>query len=945
VVELRERWLESLADTAADAATSSPAAAEARRLAELGAVRSAAAALAAEGEILRHRREELVLWAAGQPGLPRSSVLIPVAGGLDAEPERFYRQTLEALGIATAEAPALTRPVVLPSAGEVGRVLSDASWTVVPYVPGEGAGGLLGGSPDEPAPWLRDRAGSGGRPAGTEGDEGPALMNLGDLLDPDGDGEGDGEGDGGAAAAGERRARAVILDPASPWGEIVAATGGALAEDPRAFEEALGRLATAPRLMFREVPDTSGTDRFPEVSGTSGSAGGWRRIEVSLRPNSAAAALVLTTRRYLASGTPDAVSAVRARRLLDAAGPAGLEASAVDGEGGLSLDAALLARLDDAGGVGEGPAELLVRLEPTGPPSAVSAASAASPGPRSVRATVGVGTAAGASLVFHQTAQAEPQEDGSRLLRLPVTLPSGADGRVAVVVDSRGGSETDGWGAALASLLDVDEERRAAAETSAGAGTGEWSEWEDDLLPSAQPIRLWRPEEPFVVGRTRLRAIPAERVAADVARLAFFVDGEAVGERTGVPWAVSVDFGDLPSTRRVEVVAYDAAGDEIGRDTMTLNEGNARFEVRITEPTPGTRGADDGPVVGPVDVVVDVTTPSDATLERVDLYWNTERVGTRFSPPFRQRLVVPPASPEGFVRAVAVLTDGSTAEDVVFLNSPGSGERLEVDLVELFVVVTDRDGRPVEGLGRDDFRIYEEGERQEIATFTESADLPLTVGLAIDSSASMFVKLPAVSRAASEFVDDSLTEQDRGFVVGFGGAPRLAQGATTDEGRLLGAISTLQPEGQTALWEAVVYSLVQLQGTPGKKALIVYTDGADEDEEFSYRTTLRFARRLGVPIYVILTNNEIVRTGGKGFSVRRFLAKVRRLTEATGGRIYTVRAGADLETVYREIGEELRSQYLLAYYPKASEEGGFRPVEVEMTQRGLEARTVAGYYH
>ena len=99
-----------------------------------------------------------------------------------------------------------------------------------------------------------------------------------------------------------------------------------------------------------------------------------------------------------------------------------------------------------------------------------------------------------------------------------------------------------------------------------------------------------------------------------------------------------------------------------------------------------------------------------------------------------------------------------------------------------------------------------------------------------------------------------------------------------------------------------------------------------------------------MPIYVILTNNEIVRTGGKGFGVRRFLAKVRRLTDSVGGRIYTVRHGADLDAVYREIGEELRSQYLLAYYPSEAGEGGFRQVRVEVLVPGLEARTVAGYY-
>jgi Ca-activated chloride channel family protein len=196
---------------------------------------------------------------------------------------------------------------------------------------------------------------------------------------------------------------------------------------------------------------------------------------------------------------------------------------------------------------------------------------------------------------------------------------------------------------------------------------------------------------------------------------------------------------------------------------------------------------------------------------------------------------------------VARLDDGATAEDVIFLNSPGTSERLDVNLVEMYVVVTDRDGRPVSGLDAADFRIFEEGEPREIASFADGRTLPLTVGLVIDSSASMFVKLPTVGAAASRFVSESLEDEDRAFVVGFGGDPELVQGTTSNGPDLMRSIDRLRADGQTAIWESVVYSLVQIQGTPGKKALVLYTDGADEDEEFPYEMALRFARRTGVP--------------------------------------------------------------------------------------------------
>jgi VWFA-related protein len=161
---------------------------------------------------------------------------------------------------------------------------------------------------------------------------------------------------------------------------------------------------------------------------------------------------------------------------------------------------------------------------------------------------------------------------------------------------------------------------------------------------------------------------------------------------------------------------------------------------------------------------------------------------------------------------------------------------------------------------------------------------------------------------------------------------------------LVRAIAGLRADGQTAIWDSIVYSLVQIQGAPGKKALVVYTDGADEDDDFSYRTTLRFAREVGVPVYFILTNNEIVRTGGQGFSVRGFLGRVRGLADAVGGRIYLVRHGEDLSAVYREIGDELRSQYLLAYYSGDLPETTFRRVRVEAVRPDIEVRTIAGYF-
>ena len=97
-------------------------------------------------------------------------------------------------------------------------------------------------------------------------------------------------------------------------------------------------------------------------------------------------------------------------------------------------------------------------------------------------------------------------------------------------------------------------------------------------------------------------------------------------------------------------------------------------------------------------MVADVQVPEGSRLERVEFFWRDRLVATRYAPPFRERVEVEPTSPRGFVRVLARLADGTSGEDVVFLNSPGPSERLDIDLVELYIVVTDRQGRPVTDL-------------------------------------------------------------------------------------------------------------------------------------------------------------------------------------------------------------------------------------------------------
>jgi Ca-activated chloride channel family protein len=328
---------------------------------------------------------------------------------------------------------------------------------------------------------------------------------------------------------------------------------------------------------------------------------------------------------------------------------------------------------------------------------------------------------------------------------------------------------------------------------------------------------------------------------------------------------------------------------------------------------------------------------------KVEFFWNDQLAGTVYAPPYRHRIVVPPARPQGYLRVEARLTDGTIAEDAVAVNAAGLGERLDVRLVELYVVVTDRDGRPVRDLPREAFTLLQDGRPQEITHFENAGELPLTLGLTIDSSASMFLKLADVRGAVADLVETGLTGRDRALLVDFDTSPRLVQPLTRDLPQVTASLGALVPDGDSNLFEALVYSLSQLRGVAGRKALVVYSDGIGEGEEFPFRTSLKTARESGIPVYLIVTNPQAARGEDRGsFLTEPYSDKIRRLAEATGGKAYFVLPDQELGPIYQEILGELRSQYALAFYPK--DEGDvWRQVKVQVAGRGLAARTLSGY--
>lgn len=308
-------------------------------------------------------------------------------------------------------------------------------------------------------------------------------------------------------------------------------------------------------------------------------------------------------------------------------------------------------------------------------------------------------------------------------------------------------------------------------------------------------------------------------------------------------------------------------------------------------------------------------------------------------PPWITEIDVPRRSSEGqpiFLTVTATLDDGSSTEDVRFLSTSALTDSIDVDLVELYTTVLDRGNRPVTGLERTDFTVVEDGIRQEIAEFARVQDLPLTLGVTIDTSASMDEVMEETRRAASQFLANLIRPTDTAFAVAFASRPHLLMGQTSDLEAVVDTIRGLRTGGQTALHDALMTSLYYLRGVTGRRALVLLSDGEDTSSAAAFADVLEYARHSEVVIYAIGL--------GIGHNQAQLLANLDQIASVTGGRAFLIDAARELRPVYRQIERELRSQYLLAYNSNQGRGGDdFREVEVRVSD-GRRARTISGYY-
>lgn len=411
---------------------------------------------------------------------------------------------------------------------------------------------------------------------------------------------------------------------------------------------------------------------------------------------------------------------------------------------------------------------------------------------------------------------------------------------------------------------------------------------------------------------------------AGLARVDFYLDTKKVGSVTKQPFRQSIDVGKTPVARTVKAIGFDAGGNATGEAVVTINDRIDAFIVSVVAPAQMW-------ISGATNVELDVKVPPGRTVSRVELSWNGKEFAKLTAPPFRARMNAT-ANEFGYLRALAVLDDGMTAEATKVYNSLGVSESVEVGAVTVIATVTDKKGERVNGLQSSDFAVEDERKRVP-AELRSSLDDPVTIGVAIDSSSSMRGQQLYIIRAARAFLSRALRPQDQAFVVAFDTEPRLVHGRSSDAKSLSDVVFDLTPAGGTSMFDGVTLALQQFQGIPGKKALLVFTDGMEGISSASAGECERLARTVGVPVYVMGPPEAERHTNALGGIARD-----------TGGTMFFEVPEETFGEVFDRLAAEMRGQYVLSFTrPAGIKAGTWRSIRVAVPRRDANVRTIHGY--
>jgi Ca-activated chloride channel homolog len=303
--------------------------------------------------------------------------------------------------------------------------------------------------------------------------------------------------------------------------------------------------------------------------------------------------------------------------------------------------------------------------------------------------------------------------------------------------------------------------------------------------------------------------------------------------------------------------------------------------------------------------------------------------------PAPAQAIVPPAA--------AAKPDPAPAEDDE--GQPLTTIRKTVDEVNVVFTVSDKHGRFVKNLSKDDFRVLDDNKPpKSIVNFRSETDLPLRVGLLVDASNSIRDRFKFEQESAIEFLNSIVRPRsDRAFIIGFDTTAEITQDFTDDTERLARGVRMLRPGGGTAMYDAIYYAcrdkLIKAPSSgPVRRAIILLSDGEDNQSRVTREEAIDMAQRAEVIVYAISTNVSGIKLRGDKV--------MERIAETTGGRAFFPFKIQDVNQAFSQISDELRSQYALAYKPADFQpDGRFRSIEIlAQNHKNLRVRARKGYF-
>ena len=279
-------------------------------------------------------------------------------------------------------------------------------------------------------------------------------------------------------------------------------------------------------------------------------------------------------------------------------------------------------------------------------------------------------------------------------------------------------------------------------------------------------------------------------------------------------------------------------------------------------------------------------------------------------------------------------------------------DEIEVRLVLLHATVLNRRGETVRGLGAEDFRITEDGVPQTIEVFGHEENQPLKVAFLLDVSGSMAMggKIEAARQAIHRFVDALRPDDNVALLIFADGAVTVKKGFTTDRALFYDRLDGIEAYGKTALNDALAATPGLLaEAAPGRKAVVLLTDGVDNASTMSAIEALEIARRVSVPIYVVgiadrpLGEDGTVPTGPVSPDGQTLFDTLGQVADGTGGELVPAFGSEQILEAVRTVEERLRSQYVLGYHSSGRVQPGFRAVQVATTSKRYEVQTRKGY--